>query len=246
VVEIPEGTTTLRLFFVALPLLLAALTVWGVYYAARGCDESPARAGRLAATVALTATVWMAATWTVAASGLLLRFDRTPPPFALVPVVMVGLGVWLAWSPAGGVLSRGLPLWALVGVQSFRLPLELMMDQAALQGVMPAQMGFAGYNFDILTGITAAMLAITMVMRPVSRWVVVAWNVGGLLLLANIVVISILSTPGIGAFGPDRYNVWVMTAPYVSLPAVMVLAAWAGHLLVFRALREGGRVETVR
>ncbi len=30
----------------------------------------------------------------------------------------------------------------------------------------------------------------------------------------------------------------VMTTPYVWLPAVMLLAAWAGHLVVFRALRE--------
>jgi hypothetical protein len=241
VVEIAEGSSFLRAFFVALPLTLLALTVWGVYSAARRCDEAPSRAGRHAAVVGLMATAWMAATWALAASGVLLRFDLTPPPFVIIPLVMVGLGVWLAWSPAGTLLARGVPLWALVGVQSFRLPLELMMDQAALQGVMPLQMSFAGYNFDILTGITAAMLAITMAMRPVPRWVIFAWNVGGLLLLANIVVVSILSTPAIAAFGPDRLNVWVMTAPYVSLPAVMVLAAWAGHLLVFRALGHSAR-----
>jgi heme exporter protein D len=32
-------------------------------------------------------------------------------------------------------------------------------------------------------------------------------------------------------------NVFVMYAPFVWLPAVMVLAALAGHLVVFRALR---------
>ena len=113
-----------------------------------------------------------------------------------------------------------------------------MMHEAARQGVMPAQMSYSGYNFDILTGITAAILGVTMAFRPVARWVIAAWNVMGLGLLATIVAIAIISTPAIGAFGPDRYNVWVMTVPYVSLPAVMVLAAWAGHLVVFRALAE--------
>jgi hypothetical protein len=236
--EIPEGSSVLRAFFVVLPVTLTALTVWGVYYAARRCGESPAGARLRAVTVGLIGAGWMAATWVLAASGALLRFDQTPPPFVAVPVAIVGLGIWLARSSAGGMLARAVPLWALVGVQSFRLPLELMMDHAAAQGVMPVQMSFAGYNFDILTGMTAAMLAITMAMRPVPWWVVFTWNVGGLVLLANIVVIAVISTPTIGAFGPDRYNVWVMTTPYVWLPAVMVLAAWAGHLLVFRALGE--------
>ncbi|MDP1571229.1 MAG: hypothetical protein Q8L86_14645 [Vicinamibacterales bacterium] len=235
--EIPDGTLALRAFFVVMPIALAVLTVWGVYAGAIRVGDSPARARRLAGIVAGVAAGWMAATWAIAASGLLLQFDLRPPPFAIVPLVMVALGVWLARSRVGDVLARGLPLWVLVGVQSFRLPLELMMDRAAQQGVMPVQMSFAGHNFDILTGMTAAMLAITMAMRPVPRGLVHAWNAGGLLLLVNIVVVSILSTPVVGAYGPDRYNVWVMTAPYVSLPAVMVLTAWAGHLVVFRALR---------
>lgn len=65
---------------------------------------------------------------------------------------------------------------------------------------------------------------------------ILAWNVAGLLLLANIVVIAIVSTPVVAAFGPDRLNLWVMTTPDVWLPAVMVLTAWSGHLVVFRAL----------
>ena len=45
-----------------------------------------------------------------------------------------------------------------------------------------------------------------------------------------------LLTPMFAWFGPDRLNVWVMWMPYTLLPAVMVLAAWAGHLIVWRAL----------
>jgi hypothetical protein len=42
-------------------------------------------------------------------------------------------------------------------------------------------------------------------------------------------------------FGDDRLNVWVTYPPYVWLPAVMVLAAFAGHLTIFRALRLRNR-----
>ena len=63
-----------------------------------------------------------------------------------------------------------------------------------------------------------------------------AWNVLGLGLLVNVVTVAILSTPAIRAFGDDRLNVFVTYTPFVWLPAVMVAAALAGHLVIFRAL----------
>ena len=62
------------------------------------------------------------------------------------------------------------------------------------------------------------------------------WNVLGFLLLANIVIVAMLSTPRFRVFGEDRLNVFVTYTPFVWLPAVMVLAALAGHLVIFRAL----------
>jgi hypothetical protein len=63
------------------------------------------------------------------------------------------------------------------------------------------------------------------------------WNALGLLLLVNIVTIAIVSTPRVAAFGPERLNTFITYPPFVWLPAIMVLAALAGHLLIFRALR---------
>ena len=70
----------------------------------------------------------------------------------------------------------------------------------------------------------------------VGRRVVLTWNVLGLLLVLNVVTVGILSTPRFRLFGDDRVNVFVTYTPFVWLPAVMVLAALAGHLIVFRAL----------
>jgi hypothetical protein len=35
------------------------------------------------------------------------------------------------------LLVRGVPLWALVGFQIFRLPLELLMHRAYVEGLLP-------------------------------------------------------------------------------------------------------------
>jgi hypothetical protein len=98
-------------------------------------------------------------------------------------------------------------------------------------------MSFSGRNFDILTGASALIVAAFVRAGRAPRWLVVTWNVLGLALLTNIVAIAILSTPPVHYFGTARLNVWVTYPPFVWLPAVMVLAAFAGHLVIFRALR---------
>jgi hypothetical protein len=169
-------------------------------------------------------------------AGVLLPGDGPPLPFLFVFGGIVVLGVVLARSTAGDRLARGLSLAWLVGFQGFRFPLELAMHRAYGEGLMPVQMSYSGRNFDIISGVTAIVLAAALAWRPVPLWVVRGWNWLGLALLANIVTLAMISTPMVAYFGPDRLNVWVARMPYTLLPAVMVLAAWAGHLVVFRAI----------
>lgn len=181
---------------------------------------------------------WMAATWWLAASGSLARFDVRPPPLVLLLVTMVALTVGLGLSKLGGRLARGLPLAALIGFQAFRLPLELVMHQAAREGVMPVQMSFAGWNFDIVTGASALVVAWLAGRGRLPRWGALAWNALGSTLLVVIVAIAVVSTPLFAAFGsaPDRLNTWIAWPPYVWLPSILVAAALFGHVLLWRRL----------
>ena len=98
-------------------------------------------------------------------------------------------------------------------------------------------MTYTGRNFDIVTGTTAILVAWAVAGGRGGRKLVGAWNVMGLALLINVVTIAILSTPVFRYFGDEHLNVFVTDTPFVWLPAVMVLAALSGHLLIFRALR---------
>jgi hypothetical protein len=60
----------------------------------------------------------------------------------------------------------------------------------------------------------------------------------GLGLLVNVVTTAIMSTPLIRYFGDEHVVTFVTYTPFVWLPAVMVAAALAGHLVIFRALRR--------
>ncbi len=229
------------LAFIVIPVVLAAVFVWAVSVSWRADGASREAASRAAVIAAAGVALWMALTWVAAAAGILRRWDLTPPPFAALVAAILALAFGIAFSPAGRRLAA-LPLWALVGIQGFRLPLELAMHSLYERGIMPQQMSYSGRNFDILTGISAIVVAALLARGIAGRRTALAWNVGGLLLLANIVVVAILSTPRFAYFGPDRLNVFVVYPPFVWLPAILVLAALLGHLLVFRALRAGGPV----
>jgi hypothetical protein len=230
--------------FIVLPLLVAAGFVAGGEWAGRRLGEPVTVRRRRAVRVGGGVVAWLLVTALVAASGVLRRFDATPPPFAALVVAVGVIGIAVPCAPLGTRLARGLPLWALVGFQVFRLPLELVMHRAYLEGVMPVQMSYSGQNFDIVSGITAGALGWWLRRRPVRRWVVTAWNVIGLLLLVNVVTVAILSTPVFGWFGTERLNVFVTYVPFVWLPAVLVVAALMGHILVWRRLAETTAAET--
>jgi hypothetical protein len=222
------------LAFLVLPLAVAALFVWGTAVAWRHSGDDGAAAVALKA--ACGCLLWMGATLGVADRGTLRAWDRTPPPFALLVVAIVVLAAWIAASQLGRRLAAGVPLWALVAVQAFRLPLEIAMHALVGRGIMPEQMSYGGRNFDILTGASAIVVAALVRAGAGGRWLVAVWNVMGLTLLINVVAVAVLSTPRIRLFGDDRLNVFVTYPPFVWLPAVLVLAALAGHLVVFRAL----------
>lgn len=227
------------LAFVVIPVLLVIQLLAAVSTASRQLDEPESIRQIALKGTAAVAAIWMAATWALAGSGVLLQWDATPPPFALLVLAIVGLALTIAFTPYGTRLILGLPLWALIAMQAFRLPLELAMHGMYDRGIMPEQMSYSGRNFDILTGASAIVVAWLVATGRAGWRTAFLWNIGGLALLLNIVGIAILSTPRFAFFGPDRLNVWVMYPPFVWLPAVMVLAALAGHLLIFRALSDG-------
>lgn len=228
--------------FIVIPVLLAIAFVRAVIdtWQRGGAWESSAR--RVGATAAAATATWMALTWLAAASKILQKWDRTPPPFAFLILGVLLLAVALSFSEVGTRIARHTPLWALVAVQGFRLPLEIAMHALVDRGIMPVQMSYSGRNLDIVTGATALIVAALLKAGYGGRWLVGAWNVLGLALLVNVVSVAIASTPLFRYFGDERLVTFVTYVPFVWLPAVMVLAALAGHLVIFRALARRQQV----
>ena len=222
-----------------IPLLslgVIALFLWAVWRAAR--DRF--------VLVLLAAVAWLGLWAGLSLSGVLARFDARTPPLAFMFVSVLGAGVALGASPLTAAVIRAVPPWALIALQGFRLPLELVMHRAAVEGVMPQVMSYSGRNFDIVTGASALLLALALRTGVAGSGLVFAWNIVGFSLLANVVGIALLSSPMLQAYGPDQVNRWVAYFPFVYLPAVLVLFALAGHIAVFRQLLLGLRPPSSR
>lgn len=224
----PHASLVVELGIPALALLALSLVSIGIARFAGG--------RRPASCFVLGSVAWLALTGMLAGSGYLARSDLTPPPFVLIIVPTLLLPLALAWSPLGTRLARHTPVAILIGFHAFRIPLELVMHQAAAEGTMPPQMTFTGLNFDIVSGASAVIVAALVASERAPRWLLLAWNALGSLLLFAIITIAVLSLPRFHAFGTEAaaLNTWIAYFPYVWLPAGLVTSALFGHALLWR------------
>lgn len=225
--------------FLAIVASLFVLVPVAVRQAEHALGADPARARRRALLAVVVASAWLAATAAFAFSGALRDFDARPPRLALIVAPPLLACLILTLTSAGRRLATGLPAALLIGFQAFRVPVELILHRLHGEGVLPVQMTFEGRNLDIATGLTAIPVAWLALRGRLPRWAFVLWNVAGLALLANIMVIATLSTPySFRRFLEGPANEAVFSWPFVWLPAFVVPAALLGHLLALRKAAE--------
>ncbi len=223
--QLPVPSPALYWGFVLLSVVVLGAVVAGVHH------TSGAQAGRRALAVGL---VGAALTGLLGVAEVL---DGWAPPRMLF--VFVPLLLFLAWSARQPWTARlgDLPLALLVGFQSFRVPVELLLHQAVNEGVAHPTMTWSGTNLDIVSGVTALLL-VPFVGR-IDHRVLQGWN----LLMAAVLVVTVVTgilaspTPFRQIMG-DPPNVFVVGFPGVWLPTVLVTAAWLGHIVLFRRLRR--------
>jgi hypothetical protein len=197
--------------------------------------------------IAGVALVYLVIPGVLATVGMLDRYSPLPAPALVMILIITIITLAITLSPVGGRVIGAVGLPALVGFQAFRIPVEWLLHRLYQEGVVPVQMTYAGRNFDIVTGVTAGVLALWLLRGRPSRHVVLAWNFLGLALLVNIVTIAVLSTPvPFRRFLDDPPNRLPSLFPYVWLPTFLVQVALAGHVLVFRRLRAPQAANTDR
>ncbi len=125
-----------------------------------------------------------------------------------------------------------LPLEILTFLHIVRIPVEIVLYWLFLGGQVPELMTFEGRNFDIVSGILAPVVFFAAFRGgETKRGLLIAFNVVGLVLLANIVGTAIVSLPSpiqMAAF--DQPNRAVRFFPYIWLPTIVVPIVFFAHL----------------
>ena len=123
--------------------------------------------------------------------------------------------------------------------------MELFLWLGFLGGYVPIQMTFEWLNFDIIAGITAIMGGYVFFGKGrYHRFEAIIWNIFGIALLVNIIIISILSLPSpLRVFLEEPSNSFVADVPFIWIPGFIVPFAFAMHLfslkqLIFSAPRK--------
>lgn len=155
-------------------------------------------------------------------------------PVALFLLVFI---VAVFGSTRGRQLALSFPLWVLIGLQCFRVGVELFLHQLWSDGLVPQMLTYAGANVDIYVGASAPLIAWLSLRGRGGRGLALGWNILGLIALANVVVRAVLTTPGplnlIHTEIPDRM---IGTFPFLLTPAFFVPLAVVLHVLAIRAM----------
>ncbi|HJS53833.1 MAG TPA: hypothetical protein VJ765_04795, partial [Chitinophagaceae bacterium] len=140
-------------------------------------------------------------------------------------------------------LLQRIPAQWLVWFQSFRIVVELLLLLAFAGGRIPVQMTFEGRNFDILTGLFALPVGYLLARKKTyAPKLAIAFNIIGILLLINILVIAILSMPSpIRYFTNEPSNTIVAQFPFIFLPGILVPLAYTLHIISLRQLLTKGK-----
>ena len=206
--------------FVAILLAVCSAAIWGV-------QRATEKGFRFAIGLVICLGIFSA----VVASG---KVEASPVPRLLILMLGTMLaGVALAFSPLGKKLSEKTPVWALVGFQAFRLPLECVLHAWAAQGTVPVSMTWDGANLDWLSGALALVSAPLCRQQQGAAWLA---NSVGFVLLLNVMRTAILSSPLPFAWPVDPPLLLAFHLPYALIVPVCVAGALAGHLILTRAL----------
>lgn len=211
--------------------IVASVLLAGIVAYARA---TPANARRRSLVVGVVAAIsWLIVTGLPTGLGL-ITVDNAFPAMPIFLASTIAIGVLFAYSRAGTAIATTTPLWALVGFQAFRLPLEIVLHLWHGEGVIPPQMTWSGANIDVLSGIIALVCA------PLARTSrLAAWLAGlvGAALLINVIQIAVTSLPTPLQRFPDPL-VAPLHWPITYIASVCVVGALIGHVLLFRRLTQ--------
>lgn len=182
---------------------------------------------------------WCVITYILSALGLLEGLELPPkiPVFVVGPAFVIWVSLLLASSSRKALLK--LPLTFIIALQTLRIFVELLFHAQYELGTFPIEGTFLGDNFDIWGGLTAVPMALLVYNNKISKWIIYAWNLFGILVLLNTVrmFITLVYAKDVGdsaLLAMDNLNKY----PALIVPSLLMPFAIFLHVLTFIKLKK--------
>ena len=229
-------TTQIILILLVFALILSIF--YGLRYALQNLQIEALGQKKLLVYTIIGIVFWLSILAALAFLGFFQNFESFPPRVGsaiLPPVILIFA---LLSSKSFYKLLYHIPQSWFVYVQSFRIVMEIFLWLGFIAGFVPVQMTFEWLNFDIIVGITALMGGYTFFGRGrYRRFEAIIWNIFGILLLINIVLIAFLSVPySFQVFITEPANTFIAYFPFIWIPGFIVPFALAMHLFSLKQL----------
>ncbi|MCW5958539.1 MAG: hypothetical protein KIS76_00135 [Pyrinomonadaceae bacterium] len=210
-------------------ILTTFATVGFLFYAVRQIGTKTTAAAILVGAVSF----WFFFTGAAALSGFYAVTDTLPPRlflFGALPSLLL-IAIYFVFFRTDFV--EKLPLSTLTLLSIVRIPVEIVIYLLFQNGLMPEAMTFQGWNYDILSGISAPVIfLIAFRGGKMNRPVLIVWNLAALALLIIIVTTAILALASpLQQIAFDQPNRAVLAFPFVWLPAIVVPIVVFSHLV---------------
>jgi hypothetical protein len=190
--------------------------------------------------VAAVLVTWLVYVGLLGYFGVIRNATMRPPGvvFILIPVILF-LSAFIARfrSESVGRLALAIPLWIVLGTQSFRVLVELFIHQLWLNGLVPKMLTFAGANVDIYIGASAPIIAWLATRGKTGLKLALIWNFLGLCALINVVIRALLTAPGsLNLIHAEVPNRMFGAFPFMFIPGFFVPLAVVLHVLALRTI----------
>jgi hypothetical protein len=197
-------------------------------------------------TIAIVAgfAIWLVYVGMFSSLGYMADPSLRPPGILWVvgPVVLFVVFV-LVRSNIGARVAAAIPLWLIVGFESFRIGVELLIHRLWTDGLVPKLLTYEGGNVDMFVGLSAPIIAWIATTGRTGLRLAMGWNVLGLLSLASVSASAVLTGP-IKLIGTEVPTVAMGFFPYTFIPGFFVPLAATLHVLAIRAI--AARLSTMR
>ncbi|MEL6922475.1 MAG: hypothetical protein AAFO94_00390 [Bacteroidota bacterium] len=231
----------LSLGFISLAAATAAIILIGFHFALK---RSPLEASQRRSkwrTAFIGLVLWALYLLIVDYTDVINSFELPPrfPIFLILP--LFAFTAFFLYRNRNSPVLHAIPKSWPVYFQSFRLLIESLFVLALADQILPVQVTFEGYNFDMLFAATAIPLAYLSFQRKLlPERVVLWWNYLGLAVIASIIFLftTTFFFPSVWGASSTLASEEVFSFAFMVVPGFLMPAAVFMHFLSIIQLRR--------